>query len=257
MLILRKFALFSSTLFILNACNKSSDTTVQPPKQKCKLLKAIYFQNGVAADSTEFVYTDTLVTKTDEASGRYYTFEYSNGNLVKRNHFLKGTTEPAAYTSFTYNADNNITAIEIYTGITKNRSYDFTYTSGKLNKVIAKLFYSPAGIEITDYEYTYTYSGDNITQAIITGSQTATVNYTYDNAENHLKKRTNAFLIEPYYFTREGSLYPYFFSKNNIAGIVYNGGPNSPHTYLTNSSGYLTEISMGGKIAVRYEYECK
>lgn len=268
MLTLRKFVLICSTLLILNACNKNSEDDLnpnppitQPPIQKCKLLKGIYYQNDLAVDSAAFVYNDTLIVKTNEASGRYYTFEYSNNNLVKRNHFLKGATQASAYTDFTYNAENNLTAIETYDGTTKVRSYYFSYTSGKLNRVIAKRFSSITGTDIIDYEYTYTYSGENITQATIvqntgTGSETVIVNYTYDNSENHLKKRTHAFLVEPYYFSKEGTLYPYFFSKNNLTGLVYNSGTNSPHTYLANSSGYLTQIIIGGKVAVRYGYEC-
>ena len=274
----KKFILPCVSLFILVACSKSPQNTPdpnppiepppikppveQPSNQKCTLLKGVYYQNNVAYDSSEFVYSDTSIIRTNEASGRYYTFEYSNGTIVKRNHFLKGANQAAAYTNFSYNAENNITAIEIYDGNNKVRSFYFNYNAGKLEKLVAKKFSSITSSEVVEYETSYTYTGENITQStkvqnIGGNTQTEVINYSYDNLDNFLKKRTNAFLVEPYFFSLEGSLYPYFFSKNNIKGIVYNGGANSPHTYRTNTSGYLTEITINNQIASRYRYECK
>jgi hypothetical protein len=273
---LRKAILFVLTVLVISACNKSSqdNTPVEPipsqnsspneqsKVQNCKPLKGFYYIDGSVNDSAEFVYAGDLIVRVNQASqSRYYTFEYNNGKIVKRNHFLDGATQAAAYTIFNYDTDHKIVSIEMfYDPNNKTRSYTFSYTSGKLSKVIAKRF--SGGTEFTEYEYTYIYTGDNISQSTIVQfsngySQTSIIDYTYDNKENYFKKQPNAFLVEPSFFTQEGALYPYFFSSNNIVSILYNGAPSGTQSFVANSSGYLTEMLFNNKLAVSYKYECK
>ena len=233
-----------------------------PTIQKCKVIKGVYVQNNVIIDSAEFIYNDTLLVRTKLMSGEYFTFEYSNNKLVRRVLFLKDGTQSVVYTNFVYDAENNLTVAEGYAG-THYRYIEFMYSSGKLMKVTDKSYSSFYG-NSTDYEYTYSYTGDNITQSTIlkapgsSNPQTIIVKYTYDTLENYFKKWPNSFLVEPYFFRKECTLFPYFFSKNNIAGIQYNGAANSPQNWKTNSSGYILEnFSTDGRTGWRYEYECK
>jgi hypothetical protein len=258
--------LLSLSFFLLNACSKTdnSNTNEQTPPvintRSCKVVKGLYFNpNNNRFDTAQFIYADTLLVRLNEIqNARYYTFEYSNGRIVKRNHFLVGSTE-SAYTIFTYDAQGKMTAIEIFDDKNiKNRSYILTYSGNMLVKVIAKRHYM--GIEIIETEYNYTYTGDNISRSTIFSpgtSQTIVVEYTYDSEQNHLNKRINTLLVEPYFFTKEGTLYPYFFSRNNLLTVVYNGVPSGGvHKWVTNPSGYLTELLVDNTVLVKYEYNC-
>ncbi|HUS00818.1 MAG TPA: hypothetical protein VMY77_03785 [Chitinophagaceae bacterium] len=225
------------------------------------MAKGIYFNpNKNAFDTTQFIYADTLLVRVNEIqNARYYTFEYSNGGIVKRNHFLVNSTE-SAYTLFTYDAQGKLTAIEVFDDKNnKSRSYILSYSGDKLAKAIEKR-HTSLGTVYVENEYTYTYTGDNISRSTIFSpvtSQTSVVDYTYDNQENHLSKRKNTLLVEPYFFTKEGTLYPYFFSRNNLLTVVFNGVPSGGiHKWVTNPSGYLTEILVDNKSTVKYEYNC-
>lgn len=259
--------LLSLSIFLLNACSKNdnSNTNQQNPPvintKNCKLVKGIYFNpNKNAFDTSQFIYSDTLLVRLNEIqNNRYYTFVYNNGRIVKRNHIVVNSTE-SAYTLFTYDAQGKLTDIEIFDDKNnKNRSYILSYSGDKLAKAIENR-YTSFGTGYVENEYTYTYTGDNISRSTIfspLNSQTSVVNYTYDNQENHLSKRKNTLLVEPYFFTKEGTLYPYFFSSNNLLTVVYNGVPSGgTHKWVTNTGGYLTDLFLDNKLIVRYEYNC-
>jgi hypothetical protein len=269
---LRQFVLYSSTLLLLNACGKNSEIAStptptppivqQPPAQKCTLVKSVYHINGLPVDSAELVYADSVLVRVNELkSGVYHTFEYSRGNIIKRNSFQNGAAQPASYTIIAYNAENMVTTLDFYAEGIKYRTFDFTYTAGKLNKVIDKRYGINPFPDIIENEYTFTYTGDNISRTTqvhhpFIDPETTISNYSYDTVANHLRKRTNPLIVEPWFFRLEGTLYPYYFSKNNISNIEINGN-NSPHIFQINASGYLTEIIVKGKVVNKYVYECK
>jgi len=251
---------------ILAACTKSSENKVAEdpqPTQKCKLVKVFDFNDPLRLgyDTIEYIYTDSVLTRVNSrrSGGIYYTFEYENGRIKRRNHFLNGTADKA-YTDITYSAEGKIEKLADY-GFDNRlwRTIEFSYFSGQLSKVLRTAYFSN-GVGVPDWEFTYTFSGGNISRVKAvkferSGDVTSIVDYSYDTKSNYFRKRPYAFLTDANFFSLEGHLYAYFFSENNIISGSSRSTPNI-HQYIDDEMGNLSELIIGDKVFLRYEYQC-
>lgn len=255
---------FSISLFLISACQKepSADT---PPEIKCQIDKTYYFNLlGTIADSLLYTYTGNKLTKISNADG-YYTFEYSNDKITKRNYYETGFPGLAGYDIATYNIDGTLATIKSYLDYTGQLSqysqYDFSYTNGKLIKFDSKEYdYDTNQLELYE-STTYSYMGNNITKAILTdysisGGDVDTYDYSYDSNENYFAKN-NALLTDLFFFEDpDGSMLPLLISSNNVIN-ANDGYDDYPVSYKLDSKNNLYEFYTDGRLDSRYLYNCR
>ena len=253
---------FTVPLLVIS-CQKGPDDTV--PEENCRVSKAYYFNlNGDIADSMVYTYTGDTLTKISNADG-YFTFEYSNNKITKRNYFESGYPDVVAYDIFSYNTDGTIATIKTYEDflgqVTQFLQHDFEYAGGKLTRFELQE-YSFNSNQLELHESTaYTYTGNNITKAVFTdhsinGTLEYTYTYSYDNNENYFT-RNKVLLADAFFFEGlDGTTIPLLKSANN-ATSANDGYEDYPITYKLNGQKNLFEFYTGGDIDSRYLYECK
>lgn len=137
----------------------------------CKILKTESFSGNNVDFRASYVYTDNRISKVDVPQiGGYYTLEYTGDRITKRKYYENGTTVHDMYDQITYNTDgtiNKIETFELVSGDTYERfaTSSFTYTNGKLSKL--QFFEDWGGSVDLVEEYTYMFTGNNITSMII------------------------------------------------------------------------------------------
>jgi hypothetical protein len=257
---------FLASALLLSACKKDDDDDDTPANVTCKLDKSVYFDgNGAREDSALFTYTGDKITRA-VTTDYYYTYEYSGDRVSRRNFFETGETTPAYFQRITYNADGTPNKIEtlIPTTGTNAELYDqmnFIYSSGKLQK-IDYLEYDGTTSEKTA-EFTYTYTGNNITSATITDlsttpSQSLTLNYTYDTNPNALlKQNASIYYLDPFFGDADPSLLPLTFSQNNAVSLGAQGQTPAPLTYTLDDRQNLKDIKVASRFIVAYSYKCQ
>src|SRR5688572_26664785 len=128
--------LFAISFSVISSCKK--DDVPASPKTNCELAKAYYYnETGIALDSLIYTYTNGKLTKASNAEA-YFTLEYTNDKVTKRNYYETGSTDLEEYHVATYNADGSLSTIKKYYksgALTIQYSqYDLSYANGKLVK---------------------------------------------------------------------------------------------------------------------------
>lgn len=253
--------LFTSTFFA--ACKKDDDDDDGGSSgNACKVSQVQYFDSGRVEETGNYTYTGNQLTKV-QFNDYYYTFEYTNNNISKRNYFVSAASTPEYYDQITYNSDGTVNRIEI-SAKTQTSSYapflriDNTYSGGKLNKTT--YLFIDGGVTEPIIESNYTYTGNNITTlnyTDYTDTSQGTINYTYDSNPNFFKKQNSqAFLVEQIFniflFSIEGfALLPMGISENNVTNIS-----NSTISYEPDDKQNLKDLKIGGDLFARYTYQC-
>lgn len=267
---MRKISALSYLLFLtiplllISSCQKEPSLDM-PAETNCRLAKAYYFNLlGDITDSLAYTYTGDTLTKISNSEA-YFTFEYLNNKIVKRNYYETGSAGLAGYDIAVYNTDGTLATIKSYIDYTGQFSqysqYDFSYENGKLVKFDVKEYdYSTSQLELSESS-TYTYTGNNITKAVVTDytvpvSDVDTYNYSYDSNENYFAKN-NALLTDLLFFEDpDGSMLPLVISSNNITK-VYDGYDEYPVSYKLDSKNNFYEFYTAGGLDSRYLYDCK
>lgn len=249
---------FLGSALLFTSCKKDDDDAPDNT-QTCKVDKQYYFDDGgtTASDTASYTYNGDKISSVN-VSGITMNYEYSGNNVTKRNWMVPGVTTPAAYDQITYNTDGTINKVETFFLEQGSTNYlpvwrtDFTYTSGKIAGI--SQWDQSSGTEVKLAEYTYTFTGNNITQLTLTdfedpsAPETFTINVAYDGNNNYTKKQNaQAFLIDPFIgnlnFIDQGLFLPLFFSANNVT--AFSAGTSSyPVTYKLDDKQNLTEINV-------------
>jgi hypothetical protein len=250
--------------FSIISCNKDNDSDVNPPLN-CILAKAFYFDSaGAISDSIVYTYTGAYITKLSNAAG-YAVLEYT-GDKVSRRNFYDGTgTIPGAYDVITYNGDGTISNIKSYVifgSAIQYAQYDFTYTGGKLSKLDVQEIDLNSGLLVPSSSSTFTYSGDNIAQSVITyydpgggAPDVATLTYSFDTNENYFRKNNSIFTDYLFVDALDGSIVPLLFSSNNVTKVT-EGIDETPLVYTLDGNQNFYEFSFAGEKYSRYVYDC-
>lgn len=253
--------LFSVVIF---SCKKDDDDT-PPADQSCKVVKAYYYDNNVVDDSASYTYTGSQVTKVTLSDGDYYTYEYSNNRVSKRNYFESGSTAVSETTQVTYNGDGTISKIESFdrTGGANELfgRIDFMYNGGKLAKTTLNAIDNGTATKLAEDIFEYT--GNNITKVTTTtyfnGTQTSSVSFAYDtNANYFTKQNKDFFLIDPFFGEELGGAgLAFIISANNVSSVSSNTIPFPiPLTYTLDAKGNLTKLSAANESLIGYTYQC-
>lgn len=246
---------------LVSSCQKDPSDTIT--ETNCQLSLAYYYdENGNALDSLVYTYSNNQLTKATSADG-YMTFDYTNDRITRRSLFVTGFPGLDGYDTFAYNADGTLASRKSYYSfsgqVVQGGQADFTYDAGKLVKYETKYFDPTSNQFVPSQTSLYTYTGNNITQAVVTEHLTPdvlTYTYSYDNSVNyHTKKNT---LLTDLAFVDEvdGSLLPLVISQNNVTKAV-EGGDETVLSYKTDTKGNLTEWYFDGELAARYVYDCR
>ncbi len=256
--------IFITATTLIFSCKKN-DTESQTT---CRATKVNYFQTGSnPIDSAVYTYTGDKVSKV-QLSSQNYTIEYTGNNLTKKNYFISAAATPEFYDLISYNTDNTISKVETFSrssGSTYELVWrvDFAYTGGKLTKVTSNEVNNNVSSGFD--EFTYTYSGNNITSAsyrdLTDPSLPAeTINYSYDNNPNYLKKQNSQILLVDAFFSDlDGLFIPLVVSENNVVSISGAVGSVSVTYEIDNNQNLRDFRIMQGpqQLALsRYTYTC-
>jgi hypothetical protein len=259
--------LFITASTLIFSCKK--DDTNGGGTPNCRVTKVNYFETSTTPyDSAVYTYTGDKVSKVQLSSANY-TLEYTGNNITKRNFFTSAGASPDLYDAITYNGDNTISKIETFYRVSGSNyalfwSTEFGYTGGKLTKV--------TNYEVTNNvrtgfdEYTYTYTGNNITTAAYSdltdpGSPAQNINFAYDNNPNYLKRQNSqVFLLDAFFIDPELYLFlPMIFSQNNVTTITGDAGFVNVSYDLDNNQNLVNYRIMQGNTQVlrsQYTYTC-
>jgi hypothetical protein len=246
---------------VISSCQKDPTDTIT--ETICQLAKAYYYDdNGNIADSLVYTYTDSRLTKASNADG-YMTLEYTNNKITKRTFFATGLPGSDGYDTFEYNADGTLAAIKSYFEfngqLIQSEQSDFSYNGGKLVKYEAK-YYDPSTSQFELYQSTiYTYTGNNITQAVSTDHltpETITYTYTHDNNPNYHIKNNSLFADFAFFDDIDGAILPIVISANNVTKVT-EGTDEFVLAYTLDAKGNFSEWLFDGALATKYIYDCK
>jgi hypothetical protein len=138
-------------------------------------------------------------------------------------------------------------------------TYDFTYTAGKLTRMVEKADTSFRGAPMINlYEYNYTYTGNNITtveQKDVLNNVTDILSYAYDNKPNYFNKKSGSLFTDLFFNQLDGSSLPLALSVNNVTKVSFAGG-DVLVDYTLDSQSNLKELLFDGTVAIRYFYKC-
>ena len=254
--------------FVLSSCQKEPDGSVlTPPTPKCQLVRAEYLDGqGGVDDTSGYVYSGdrlTLIKHMNHSN----SLEYTNDRISKKFYQDAGSASPDAYDQFIYNPDGTLSKADFYVyGAGQVPvlliSIEITYSGGKPTKVTEKVDTTSAGTGplIAIYEYTYTYTGNNITRTAVKdliGNTTQNVDYEYDSNANFFPKSPSTLLTDLLFEDYAGDLLPLVFSTNNVTRIVPPGAPAVNVSYVTDSNKNLTELRINGMAIVKYSHKCQ
>lgn len=249
-------------VLLFTSCKKDDTTNTTPG---CKVTKAYTFNftSNTPSDSAIYVYNGTKVSKLT-MGGDDMVLEYSGNNITRRNFITGGSATADGYDQVSYNADGTISKIESFGRVssTAYQAYervDFAYTAGKISKMT--LWDLTNGTATKELEYTYTFTGNNISSVDETDysfnpAVTATYNYTYDtNANYYQKQNPQALLVDPYMGGVDGLFLPIFFSGNNVTALA-----SDSYTlnigYTIDDQQNLKEVSIE-RLKFMYNYQCQ
>jgi hypothetical protein len=256
-------ALFSCySLLILSSCQKEPSVEL-PGKTNCQLVKTVYYDdNGLAADSIAYTYTNDLLTKGTHPDG-YFTLEYANGKVSKRTFYETAFPGLSGYDVASYNAEGKLTAIKTYfdnNGVSFQYSqYDFVYTNGKLTGFDVKLHDFGTNQLETSSTSAFTYTGENISQCVTTdrfSSGVETYHYTYDNNASYLAKNNAVFTDYVFAGELEGVIIPLLLGVNNAITVTINSDETQVGYELDDKKNFHG-LYFDGRLASRYHYHCK
>jgi hypothetical protein len=258
---------FLGSALLFTSCKKDDDDASNNTPV-CKISNEYFYEGSstTPSDTTAYTYSgDKLSKMTLYGDDLEITIEYTGDNITKRNYIVSGSTTPIGYDQITYNSDGTISKIEIF-GLVSGTTFapvwrtEFTYTSGKISKLTEVDITS--GTEEIDSEYTYTFTGNNITQVVATDpstSQTATYNYTYDSNANYFKKHNAQAYILDSFLGNDGAFLPVFFSANNVTGLSV-GSATAPISYTTDDNQNVKDVVIvtpQGQFKINYNYLCQ
>lgn len=255
----------SSTL--ITSCKKDKDKNADSSKVKSEIT---YDDDGNKVDSIAYTYNGNHVVKVDMIgqTNAHYTLEYNGDKIVKKNYFEGNATASTEYENVNYNSDGTISSIEVFNGTGSSAERmavaAFTYSGGKPSKLVLSGRVNGTFQPVQQMEYTYT--NGNITSEKLTDaldpSNSLTLQYTYDNKENLLKKLfSQSILIDP---QQDVAQYDnnllgtgILFSANNPTSLSV---ANSPFPFTinialtANNQNNLVSAMVDGKLAMRYNY---
>ena len=255
---------FLGAALVFTSCKKDDDDTDEPGQQTCRVSKVVYFDAGTREDSATYTYTGDKITKATFGDGYYYTFEYSGDRVTKRSGFEKGTTTAEYYQQISYNSDGTISKIESYepgttSGFTVYERYEYTYASGKISKIS---YFVPDFSTTRVGEYTYTYTGNNVTGVSLTDfsqtpNTTSALTYTYDTNPNYYKKQNGQIhFIDLIFGDTDPTLFPLAISENNVTRITGTQG-GIPVSYSLDDKQNLRNFNISGDLLAQYTYQCQ
>lgn len=235
----------------------------------CRLSKAYsYFTgSGTIADSAEFTYAANRITRVNLNSDYYFTLDYSNEKITKRNFFNSATNASEGYDLLSYNADGTIKKIDRFDNSGTPQIWElieFNYSQGKLVK--AKISDDDgSGNLLPVTEAVYSYTANNISK-IVTQSYSFgqpndldSISLVYDAQPNYFKKQDSYYLMtNPFFIEFDLGFLAFMTSEHNLIKAV---NPNDPsdvliYSYAADSRGNLVSVSEDGQIGLRYAYSC-
>jgi hypothetical protein len=257
------YVIIALVAMAISSCQKDPSDTIA--ETNCQLSKAYYYDDiGNIGDSLIYTYTNNTLTKASNADG-YMTFEYTNDKVTKRTLFATGLPGVDAYDTFTYNTDGTLATRKSYYSFNgqtiQSEQADFSYNAGKLVKYETK-YYDPTTSQFVQSQTSiYTYTGNNITQAVVTDHLTPevfTYTYSYDSNGNYHIKNNSLFTDFAFVDEVDGAILPVVVSANNITKVVEGQGQDETVlTYNADTKGNLTEWYFDGDLATKYVYDCK
>ena len=266
---LRPLLLLLSVLSLLViSCQKEPDGSVlTPPTPKCQLVRAEYLDGqGGVDDTSGYVYSGDRLTMIKHM-GHNNSLEYTNDRISKKFYQDNGSASADAYDQFTYNPDGTLSKADFYVYGPGQVpvlliSIEITYSGGKPTKVIEKADTSSAGTGplVALYEYTYTYTGNNITRTVakeLIGNVSENIDYEYDSNSNFFPKNPSTLLTDLLFEDYAGDLLPLVFSANNVTRVIQPGGPSVNVSYVTDTNKNLTELRINGIPIVKYYHKCQ
>jgi len=260
---IRKYAYLSLLLSsaIMISCQKEPDESIleEPPPPECTLTKVESLDGGTVVDTAGYVYTSEKITRINY-SDFYHTLQYAGDKVTKRGYFEHGSALMAAYDTIYYNGDGTIAKVETYVVGSVIPvlflQYDFSYSGGKLTKLVEKADTALSGMgPVPLYEYDYTYTGNNITRAIerdLVDNVVDTLTYQYNSTANYF---TNRFFTELFFSEINGQVVPLAFSANNATALTQ-GSDNYAISYNLTPENNLRELLIDNEVVLRYSYKC-
>jgi hypothetical protein len=247
--------------FSLISCKKDDEEK----QETCRVSKIDFYDAGSIDFTASYIYTDNRLTRVEMPGILNYSFEYSSERITKRNFFQPGSTTASFSDQIFYNADGTISKIDrfVITGPsqTKVMSFEFTYTSGKINKFVISEINSSNTLVVVE-EHTFIYTGNNITtlnsKYFDNGPTTnVTLTYAYDTNTNHLTKlNKQSILVDPLFIDPDASLIPFAFSTNNVKEVK-SPGRTIPVEYNLDSRGNVSNYSFAGEKVAGFTYDCQ
>lgn len=259
---------FLGAAILFTACKKDDDDGDAPAQQTCRVTKAVYFDDATGSrdDSANYTYTGDKITKVTFSDGYYYNIEYAGDKVSKKSGFYAGTNTADYYQQITYRTDGTIEKIDTYVDTLGTGSnyvywvrYEFTYASGKISKIGGFVpFLTPDKV----LEYTYTFSGNNVTSVAIADltaspATTTTLSYTYDTNPNYYKKQNGQIhFIDALFADADPRFLPLAISDNNVTRLAGSGGSTNI-SYTLDSRQNLRTLNVDGAPSVEYTYQCQ
>lgn len=260
------FGLAALMVCVFVACQKEpDDSLVTPPVNNCKLDLIYYYgDDPVPVDTVNFEYNGNQVSMADYHD--YYTeLTYTGDRISRRNYYVPGMPDVAAFDEFTYNGDGTLSRVDFYiadqnlpTPVLLFR-YTFSYQGGRLTQFTTSIDTSGTG-PVPYLEYYYTYTGQNISEAFevdLFNSTLDTLYYTYDANANYYQKVPALWLTDNLFTDFDGFLLPMALSANNVISIADRDGNSSAFTYTTTANDNIETLRFDGELVARYLYKCQ
>lgn len=265
MRVVNAFLLIILASFAVVSCQKEPDEALLgTTPAACQLIRAESIDSGAIQDTAGYVYTGDKVSKIS-FTDYFTTFDYTSGRVSKRSYYDITNNEIAGFDNISYNGDGTVAKIETYLVIPQLPAgilvyaYDFTYTAGKLTRMVEKADTSFQGAPMINvYEYDYTYTGNNITkveQKDVLNNVTDIFSYAYDNKANYFNKKAGSLFTDLFFNQLDGTSLPLALSGNNVTKVSFSGS-DVLVDYTLDSQSNLKELLFDGSVVIRYYYKC-
>lgn len=265
MRVVNVFLLTILASFFIVSCQKEPDEALLgTTPSSCQLIRAESIDSGAIQDTAGYVYAGDKVSKIS-FTDYFTTFDYTGNRVTKRSYYDITNNDPAGFDNISYNGDGSVAKIETYVVFPQLPAgilvytYDFTYTAGKLTRMVEKADTSFRGAPMINlYEYDYTYTGNNITkveQKDVLNNVTDILSYAYDNKTNYFNKKSGSLFTDLFFNQLDGSSLPLALSANNVTKVSFGGG-DVLVDYTLDSQSNLKELLFDGTVAIRYFYKC-
>jgi len=258
---------FITLSFLLASCKKEDNES-----KNCGILKTELYEANTVAFRGYYTYTNNQITKVEVPEiGGYYLLDYTGDKITKRNFFVNGSSVIDMYDQISYNADGTINKIETFELVGPGNTYErynlttFIYTNGKLSKL--QIFEDWGNATELIEEYTYTYTGNNITSFVYKDLETfQTKNFTFQyNTENNFYHALNSHIlladpvlssVDGMFPVIAGELLPLVLSANNATSIQEDNTAAMPIEYTKDENGNITALRIDGEQRIGYAYRC-